>query len=181
MSGKQAHRRPLADCAMRSHFVVVLAPRFDLPAGVVKIEEPVLVQAIKPDTGIEALDERIVCGLARPAEVEDDTVCIRPEIELPRGELAAIVDPDAARFAKDSNGVVEHRDDVGRSRLVSDPERRTDPGEVVDQGQNPKPRTIEQLIIHPVHGPTVIGCNGGYPIIPQFRHDPSPRRLVSHL
>lgn len=42
---------------MWSHMVVVFAPRFDLRSGVVKVQEPMLVEAFDTNTGIEALDE----------------------------------------------------------------------------------------------------------------------------
>jgi hypothetical protein len=45
MSGKHGHQRHIANGAMRSHFVVVLAPKFDLLPGIVKVHEPMLVQA----------------------------------------------------------------------------------------------------------------------------------------
>jgi hypothetical protein len=60
MGGKNSHRRPFADCTMRSQIVVVLTPKFDLCPGVVKIQEPMLVQTLKPHTGVEAFDEGIV-------------------------------------------------------------------------------------------------------------------------
>jgi hypothetical protein len=47
MSGKHGHQRHIANGAMRSHFVVVLAPKFDLLAGIVKVHEPMPVQAFK--------------------------------------------------------------------------------------------------------------------------------------
>ena len=59
MSGKHGHRRSLANGAMRSHFVVVLAPKFDLLPGIVKVHEPMLVQAFKAYPGIEAFDEGV--------------------------------------------------------------------------------------------------------------------------
>jgi hypothetical protein len=40
MGGKHDHRRPLTDCTVRSHIVLVLTPKFDLCPGVVKVQEP---------------------------------------------------------------------------------------------------------------------------------------------
>jgi hypothetical protein len=42
---------------------------------------------------------------------------------------------------------------------MPNPKRGAHPEEVIDQSQNPKPSPIEELIVHPIHGPTVIGCN----------------------
>ena len=63
MGSEHDHRRPLTDCTMRSHIVVVLAPKLDLCPGVVKVQEPMLVQAFKANASIEAFDEGIVVGL----------------------------------------------------------------------------------------------------------------------
>jgi len=38
----------------------VATPKFDLRSGVVKIQEPMLVEAFQTDAGIEAFDEGIV-------------------------------------------------------------------------------------------------------------------------
>jgi hypothetical protein len=48
MGGKHDHRRPLTDCTVRSHVIVVLAPKFDLCRGVVKVQEPMLVARARP-------------------------------------------------------------------------------------------------------------------------------------
>ena len=181
MGGEHGHRRPFADCTMRSHIIVVLAPKFDLCAGVVKIQEPMLVQAFKSNTSVEAFDEGIVSGFARSAEVHDDTIHIGPQVEFARGKLAAVVYSDASRFAERGDGPIEHRDYVGCLGLMSNPKRRAHPGEVIDQRQHPKPPSIEQLIVHPIHGPTVIGCNSRRTVISKLGHDPAPGRLVTHL
>ena len=150
MGGEHGHRRPLANCTMRSHIVVVLAPKFDLCAGVVKIQEPMLVQAFKADTSVEAFDEGIVSGFARSAEVHDDTVRIGPQVEFARGKLAAVVHPDASRLAERGDSLIERRHHIGCSGLMPNPRRGAQPGEVVDQSQDPKPsssRDIKRLNI----------------------------------
>ena len=181
MGGKHDHRRPLTDCTVRSHIVVILAPKFDLCPGVVKIQEPMLVQAFKTNAGVEAFNEGIVSRFAWSAEVQDDTVRIGPQVEFARGELAAVVHSDASRLAERGNGLIEHRHYVGCSGLMPNPKCGAHPGEVVDQGQNPKPPSIEELIVHPIHGPTVIGCNSRSTIVSKLGHDPTPGRSVTHL
>ena len=174
MGGKHGHRRPLTDCTVRSHIVVVLTPKFDLCPGVVKVQEPMLVQAFKANASVEAFDEGIVSGFARSAEVQDDAVRIGPQVELARGELAAVVHPDASRFAEHGDGLIGHKHCVGCSGLMSNPKRGAYPGEVVDESQDPKPPSIEELIVHPIHGPIVIGCNSRRTIVSKLGHDPSP-------
>jgi hypothetical protein len=82
MGGEHGHRRPLTDCTVRSHIVVVLTPKFDLCPGVVKVQEPMLVQAFKANAGVEAFYEGIVHGFARSAEVQDDTLAIPSFFEI---------------------------------------------------------------------------------------------------
>jgi hypothetical protein len=81
MGGKHDCRRPLTDCTVRSHIVVVLAPKLNLCSGVVKALEPMLVQAFKANASVEAIDESIVCRFAGSAEVQDDTVRIGPQVK----------------------------------------------------------------------------------------------------
>ena len=181
MGGKHGHRRSLADCAMRSYIVVVLAPKFDLLLGIVKVQEPMLVQAFKAYPGVEALDEGVVRRFTGSTEVQNNAVRIGPQIEFARGELAAIVDPYTAWLTEHGNCPIEHRHDVGCSGLMPSPERGAHPGEVVDQGQNPEPPSIEKLIVHPIHRPTVIGCNSRHTVVSKFGHDPAPGRFVAHL
>src|SRR5476651_1339006 len=134
MGGEHDHRRPLTDCAVRSHIVVVLAPKLDLCAGVVKVQEPMLVQAFNANASVKAFDEGIVRRFAGPAEVQDDTVRIGPQVELARGELATVVHSNASRFAERGDGLIKHRYYVGCSGLMPNPKRGAHPGEVVDQG-----------------------------------------------
>jgi hypothetical protein len=54
---------------MWSHVVAVFAPRFDLRSGVVKVQEPKLVEAFDTNTGIEALDEGVIGGFAWKANI----------------------------------------------------------------------------------------------------------------
>ena len=123
MGGEHDHRRPLTDCTVRSHIVVVLAPKLDLCAGIVKVQEPMLVQAFNANASIEAFDESVVCRFAGSAEVQNDTVRIGPQVKLPRGELAAIVHPDASRLAERGDSLIEHRDYIGCSSLMPNPKR----------------------------------------------------------
>ncbi len=78
MGGKHGHWRPLTDCTVWSHIVVVATPKFDLRSGVVKIQEPMLVEAFQTDAGIEAFDEGIVGRLSRATEVQYDAIRIGP-------------------------------------------------------------------------------------------------------
>ncbi len=63
---------------MRSHFIVLTAPSFDLFLGVVQIHEPLLPEALQPHDGIEALGVGIVCWPSRLAEVDRDAIRVGP-------------------------------------------------------------------------------------------------------
>ena len=86
---------------MRSHLVVVSAPSLAVSRCVVAAHEPVLVQALRPELAVERLDERIVRSPAGSAEVERDAAGVRPQIQVARDELAALVDVDRRRIPLD--------------------------------------------------------------------------------
>lgn len=68
---------------MGANFVVVSTPFLHLGSGVVKVHEPVCVQALGAELAVEGLDEGVVGGLAGSAKVEDDALLIGPEIKVP--------------------------------------------------------------------------------------------------
>ena len=78
MGSEHGHQRPLANCAVWSHIVVMAAPKFNLCPSVVKVQEPMLVEAFEPDPGIEAFDEGVVGGLTGTAEVQNNAIGINP-------------------------------------------------------------------------------------------------------
>jgi hypothetical protein len=56
---------------MWSYMVVVFSPRFDLRSGVVKVQEPTLVEACDTNTGIEVLDENVIGGFTSAAKAQE--------------------------------------------------------------------------------------------------------------
>ena len=64
---------------MRSYLVVVPTPSLAFSHRVIQAHEPVGVKAF---LAVEALDERVVGGLARPREVERHALHVGPQIEL---------------------------------------------------------------------------------------------------
>ena len=63
-------RHLVADRAVRSHLVVVSTPSLAFSPRLVEAEEPVGVQALRPELAVQALTARIVRRLTRPAEVQ---------------------------------------------------------------------------------------------------------------
>lgn len=75
--------------------VVVVPQKFDLLPGIFEAEKPVDVQAFIAEAAIERLDERIVGGLAWPAERELHSMLVRPLVQCFADELAAVIGLDA--------------------------------------------------------------------------------------
>ncbi|KKC34567.1 hypothetical protein WH91_02235 [Devosia psychrophila] len=57
-------------------------PFLHLGPGVVKFDEPARVQELGPVLAIERLDEGIVGGLSKSAEVQDDALLMGPEVKV---------------------------------------------------------------------------------------------------
>ena len=82
---------------MRAHGVVIYPPGFDHLACMSEIHEPVLVQTFIAELPVEAVDERILCGLAALDEVQRHLVLIRPLIHDAAGKLRSVVYLDRCR------------------------------------------------------------------------------------
>jgi hypothetical protein len=54
---------------------------------VVKRQEPVGVQTLRPELPVEGLDEGVARRLPRTGEVEHDVLLVGPEVEIPADEL----------------------------------------------------------------------------------------------
>lgn len=67
-----------------------------------------------PQAPVEGFDERTVGRLARTGGVQRDAALVRPEVEVTRDELGALVDPDRLRIARLRAGPFEHGNDVLR-------------------------------------------------------------------
>jgi len=94
----QRNRDLVPDGAVRALLVVVSTPNLQFFPGVVKAEEPMGVQALGPQTPVEGLDEGVVSRFARPGEIQDDIVGIGPQIQIPRDEFRALIDPNRLRI-----------------------------------------------------------------------------------
>ena len=79
--------------------VVVDEPLADDLASVLESVEPVRVETLVAQPSVEALNERVVDGLAWSTEVERDAVGVRPLVERVGDELGAVVDGDGLRVA----------------------------------------------------------------------------------
>jgi hypothetical protein len=73
---------------MRSYLVIVSTPTLQLFSGICQRQEPVRVQAFRPQSTVECLDESVVGRLSRSREVECHVVVV----QIPRDEFAALID-----------------------------------------------------------------------------------------
>src|SRR3546814_16012464 len=80
-------------------FIVVSTPSLQLFRRIGKVQEPMGVQAFRPQPAVERLDERVVGRLAGAREVEDDAALIIPEIEIAGDELRALLHTDSLGLA----------------------------------------------------------------------------------
>src|SRR3546814_4500834 len=80
-------------------FIVVSTPSLQLFRRIGKVQEPMGVQAFRPQPAVERLDERVVGRLAGAREVEDDAALISPEIEIAGDELRALLHTDRLGIA----------------------------------------------------------------------------------
>ncbi len=79
---QQIHRHPIVDGSMGPDLIVVLPPCIDLHCCILEVQKPVLIEALQTKTTVERFDKRIVGGLSRPGEVQDDPVRISPPINF---------------------------------------------------------------------------------------------------
>ncbi|GGH50818.1 hypothetical protein GCM10011341_14060 [Frigidibacter albus] len=76
-----------------------------------------LVQAFGPEPAIERFNGGVVGRLARAREVENNAALIRPEVNVARDELGALIDADRLLIA---TGTDQSRP-TSRSRLSTKP------------------------------------------------------------
>ena len=122
---------------------------------------------------IQALDEGVVGRFAWPAEVERDVVHESPQVEFLADEFRSIVETDGLGIAKPTTDTLERFNDIGATEALPHVDRRREPGEGVDGGEDTDPGSVEQLIVHKVHGPDMVGCGGRRTILSQLGLDPS--------
>ena len=67
---RELRRCLVAQSTMRTNAIVIVSPSFCHGPYFIERQEPMLVQALDTKPTIERLDERIICGLSWPAEVE---------------------------------------------------------------------------------------------------------------
>lgn len=153
---------------MRPILIVVSAPILQLFLRVGKRQEPMGVQALRPEAAIEGLNERIVRCLAGTREPEararhefqDDVVPVSPQIKVAGDKLRPLIDPDRLRIADNGAGLVEHAHHVLAAVAEAGVEDRREPGERVDHCENPDLLAGRKLVVDKVHRPGFVRPSG---------------------
>ena len=79
---------------MGTHLVVVLSPLVNLAPGVLQRQESVGIEALLPQSAIEAFHLGVVRGFARSAEVKLDAALIGPFVHDFGDEFAPVVNAE---------------------------------------------------------------------------------------
>ena len=148
---------------------------------VVEAEEPEDVETFGPELAIERLRKGIVGRLARAGEVQRHPMHPGPEIQLLGDELRPVIHPDAFRAAMDRRDPLQRGHHIGAAIAQPYVDRRRDPGEVVDDGQNADLAAGEQLVGQEVHRPTLVRRRGNHAVLALFRRDLPFRCLPAQL
>ena len=166
---------------MGPFFVVVPTPILHFLLSVCKAQEPVSIEALRPEAPIECFDERIVGRFSRPREVERNAALIGPQAEITRDELSALIDPDRRRESHFIADPFQYIHDVGAAEGEPWLQRRREAGEDVDDREDPKLAAGRQLIVDEVHRPGLVRSRRRSTVIPQLGLDPTLRRFVAQL
>src|SRR5579862_2346718 len=166
---------------MRPDFVIVSTPILHFLPGVVKAQEPMRVQAFAPELAVEGFNEAIVRRLARPREVEHDTLLVSPDIEIARYKLRSLVDADRLRIAHSFTDALEGQNDVFAAIAEAWVDRRRKSTEGVDDGQHADLAAGGKLIVNEVHGPGLIDLRCVRPIFAQLSFDPASGCFIAQL
>lgn len=95
---------------------------FSLPGPIGQAPEPVLVQALGTEQPVERLDQPIILrGLSRPAEVQSNTVEIRPQVDPLAREIAPVINPDLLR----QDDSIQHPGHIVAVEPLVHPDRQT--------------------------------------------------------
>ena len=88
--------------------IVLHPPLLDDLPRLIQRHEPVLVQALVPELAVEALDVRVLHGLARRDKRKLHSPLIRPGVQGLPDELRAVVDDDDLRHAPPTRAIAVH-------------------------------------------------------------------------
>lgn len=120
---------------------VVVAPGPDQMAGMAQVGKQVLVEALFPQTAVEALHEAVLHRLAGREVVPLDLTFLLPFEDRVRGELGPIVVEHHERIPPHLGDPVQLAGDTLARQQCIDDRCQAFPAEVVDHAQNAEPAT----------------------------------------
>ena len=133
----QGSRRNVADRSVWPILIIVSAPILHLFSRVGKRQEPVRVQAFRPEPAIEGFNERVIRGFAGPREVQCHAMGVCPQVQIPANEFRALVNPDRLRIADGAAHAFQRLHHILAPVMEPRIRRRAEPRESVYHGQNP--------------------------------------------
>ena len=106
------------------------------------------VRALRLQLAVECFDEAVIRGLSLLGEVQGDRIGISPEIEVPRYELAAIINPDRLGIADPMADPFQRLDDI--LPAIAEPciGHGTKAGMRIDDGQDSQLVAEGQLVMN---------------------------------
>lgn len=129
----------------------------------------------------ERLYERVARRLAWPRDVERDATRLGPQNKFARHELNHLIDADHPPKVMPADDTFEHLDLTGTAQAKSQPDRRLEPAERIDDGQDAAFRPQCKLIVHDVHLQDPVRAWTRRAIRAQSRRHAALRYLVAHL
>ncbi len=136
---------------MWTNLILVASPRSQDVLRVFKRFKDVRVQALRTNSRVERLDERVVRRLSWSTEITTHLLTVRPRIQVARNELRTVVDLDHRRFAMRPRQSIEHFNDVAGTEGPMRLRRHSFASVLIDNRQHADLSTIMQLICHEVH------------------------------
>ena len=100
------------------------------------------IQALGAELAVERFDEGVVGRFARPGEVERDAALVRPQIQIARHKLGALVDADGCRESHLSPDSFQHLHHISAAEVEPRFDRRREAGERIDDRQHAQLRPV---------------------------------------
>ena len=135
------------------------------------------VEALVPQRPVERLNMRIIRGLSGTAEVDPDTMVVRPQVDQVTGELRAIIRKQVLGCAALIREAVENLDHVFAAQALAHLDRQRLAAEHVDHRQHAELLAVAQLVMDEVQTPRFVGTLWLAPDLAVHHHLASPRLL----
>lgn len=96
----------------------------------------------------------------RPREIERDVLLIGSEVEVAGDELAALINLNGPWETVLAAHPLEHLDDVRRPETKLPDDRPREAREGVDNDKDPQLAARDKLVVHEIHCPGLVDCDG---------------------